>query len=183
MKTILGLYRPREGTIVFDGKDLNEVGREGLRWYRSRVGYVQQDPYGALAPFLTVERILEEPLIVNGVKSKPEREQRVRKVMEEVKLFPVEDFLSKFPHMLSGGQQQRVAIARALINRPAIVLADEPTGNLDSKSGEEIMAILVDLWKGGRTIVMVTHNDHIAACSERVIRLFDGQVINGVGPN
>jgi putative ABC transport system ATP-binding protein len=89
----------------------------------------------------------------------------------------MEDFAARYPHQLSGGQQQRIALARALANDPPILLADEPTGNLDSKSGEEIMAILTDLWSGGRTIVMVTHNDHIAARSERTIRLFDGQVL------
>src|SRR3972149_569205 len=78
MKTILGLYRPREGAIVFDGKNLNEMGKDGLRWYRSRVGYVQQDPYGALPPFMSIQRILEEPVAVNGVTSQEERLPRLR---------------------------------------------------------------------------------------------------------
>src|SRR5258708_4126593 len=86
MKTILGLYKPTSGRIIFDGKDLASLGKDGMHWYHSHVGYVQQDPYGALAPFLNVERILEEPLIINGIKDNEERTQRVRKSREEVKL-------------------------------------------------------------------------------------------------
>src|SRR5512139_2390610 len=102
MKTILGLNIPTEGKVVFEGQDLRALGRKGLRWYRSKVGYVQQDPFGALPPFMDVHRILSEPLIVGGVKNKDEREQRIRSAMTEVKLHPVEDYLDKFPHMLSG---------------------------------------------------------------------------------
>ena len=120
MKTILGLYKPTEGKVIFEDKNLAELDAKGMHWYHSHVGYVQQDPYGALPPFMSVQRILEEPLIVGGVKSKEERLQRVRKSMEEVKLSPVDDFLTKYPHMLSGGQQQRVVIARAMIMEPQI---------------------------------------------------------------
>jgi putative ABC transport system ATP-binding protein len=106
-------------------------------------------------------------------KNGKKRRQRVAELLNAVGLY---DWREHRPTELSGGQQQRVALARALANDPPILLADEPTGNLDSKSGEEIMGILSELWRGGRTIVMVTHNDHIAARSERTIRLFDGQV-------
>src|SRR5512138_228328 len=98
MKTILGLYKPTEGHVIFEGKNLSEMGRKGLQWYRSQVGYVQQDPFGALPPFMNVQRILEEPLIIVGVKNRKERARRIHKVMEEVKLFLVDDFLLKFPH-------------------------------------------------------------------------------------
>src|SRR5512135_16429 len=108
MKTILGLYKPTQGKVIFEDKDLSKLDNAGMHWYHSHVGYVQQDPYGALPPFMSVQRILEEPLIVGGVRNKEERIQRVRKAMEEVKLSPVDDFLNKYPHMLSGGQQQRV---------------------------------------------------------------------------
>jgi ABC-type lipoprotein export system ATPase subunit len=107
-------------------------------------------------------------------KSGRKRKERVTELLNAVGLY---DWRDHRPSELSGGQQQRIALARALANDPPILLADEPTGNLDSKSGEEIMDILVRLWSEGRTIVMVTHNDHISARSERVIRLFDGQVI------
>ena len=118
MKTILGLNIPTKGKVSFEGADLTTLDAKAWRWYRSQVGYVQQDPYGALAPFMSVERILNEPMIINGIKSKEQRSERIHKVMAEVKMFPVDDFLTKFPHMLSGGQQQRVVIARAMILEP-----------------------------------------------------------------
>ena len=124
MRTILGLNKPTKGSVVYDGKDIGDMHGEDLRWYRSQVGYVQQDPFGALAPFMNIQRILEEPLIINGIKDPAERERRVKKVMEEVKLTPVDDFMHKFPHMLSGGQQQRVVIARAIILEPKLIIAD-----------------------------------------------------------
>ena len=110
MKTILGLYKPTQGRVVFDGDDLAQLDREGMQQYHAHVGYVQQDPYGALPPFMNVQRILEEPLLVGGVRSKEERLQRVRKSMEEVKLTPVDDFLQKFPHMLSGGPRHSLCV-------------------------------------------------------------------------
>ena len=112
MKTILGLNIPTSGEVTFDGENLSELSGDGIRHYRFKVGYVQQDPYGALPPFMNVERILEEPLVISGMKNKEERLARIHKVMSEVKLHPVEDFLAKFPHMLSGGQQQRVVPLR-----------------------------------------------------------------------
>src|SRR5678815_103383 len=101
MKTILGLNIPTTGDVVFDGDDLAKQDGPGLRDYRFKIGYVQQDPYGALPPFMNVQKILEEPLIVSGVKDKVARMDRIRKVMSEVKLHPADDFLPKFPHMLS----------------------------------------------------------------------------------
>src|SRR5918996_1583767 len=91
MKTILGLHKPTEGKVIFDGKDLSELDHKGMHWYHSHVGYVQQDPYGALPPFMNVQRILEEPLIVGGIKDKEVRIQRIHKAMEEVRLTPVDD--------------------------------------------------------------------------------------------
>ncbi len=90
-----------------------------MRQYKSEIGFVQQDPYGALPPFMSIQRILEEPMIVNGIKDKEKRLKRIHQVMEELKMTPVEDFLKKYPHMLSGGQQQRIVIARSLVLNPS----------------------------------------------------------------
>ena len=141
-KTILGLYRPTRGAVVFEGRHLNEFKSQDMQWYHSQVGYVQQDPYGALPPFMNVQHILEEPLVINKVTSKDERNRRIRDVMTEVKMTPVEDFLPKFPHMLSGGQQQRVVVARSMILRPKLIVADEPVSMLDASVRVEILMLL-----------------------------------------
>jgi putative ABC transport system ATP-binding protein len=125
-----------------------------------------------LLPYATAWENIELPLLFNGKNAKKRRE-RVAELLKAVGLL---DWKEHRPSELSGGEQQRVALARALANDPPIILADEPTGNLDSHSGEEIMSLLGKLWKDGRTIVMVTHDDRLAAYSERTIRLFDGQV-------
>jgi peptide/nickel transport system ATP-binding protein len=179
MKTILGLYRPTEGYVVFEGKNLNQAGRRGLGWYRSQVGYVQQDPFGALPPFMSVQRILEEPLIIGGVKSKEERERRVRKVMEEVKLFPVDDFLTKFPHMLSGGQQQRVVIARAMILEPKMIVADEPVSMLDASVRVEILKLLRGLQTSHNlSFIYITHDlSTVRYFSERIFVMYAGKIV------
>src|SRR3989442_11687976 len=122
-KTILGLHLPNRGEIIFDGRKVS--GEKDLRHYRSRVGYVQQDPYGALPPFMNVQRILEEPLAINGVANRGERMRRIREVLDEVRLTPVEDFLSRFPHMLNGGPQVRVPGAPPMLLRPPLNAAGE----------------------------------------------------------
>ncbi len=179
MKTILGLYKPTNGKVVFDNQDLSEMGTKGIRWYRAHMGYVQQDPFGALAPFLTVERILEEPLIVGGVKSKAERQSRIRKALEEVKMFPVEDFLAKFPHMLSGGQQQRVVIARAMIMGPQFLVADEPVSMLDASVRVEILKLLRGLQESHHlSVIYITHDlSTVSYFSERIFVMYAGQVV------
>jgi peptide/nickel transport system ATP-binding protein len=179
MKTILGLYKPTGGKVIFDGEDLSDKGVRGLRWYRSHVGYVQQDPYGALAPFMNVRRILEEPMIISGVKNKDERQQRVYEVMEIVKLFPIEDFLEKFPHMLSGGQQQRVVIARAMIMGPNFVVADEPVSMLDASVRVEILKLLRSLQETHElSVIYITHDlSTVSYFSERIFVMYAGQLI------
>ena len=141
-RTILGLVLPTKGRISFDGRGLEA---KNIREYRSQVGYVQQDPYGALPSFLNVRGILEEPLRIHGVRNSAERKERIAEVLTEVKLTPVEEFLPKFPHMLSGGQQQRVVIARAMILKPKLIVADEPVSMLDASVRVEILRLLEEL--------------------------------------
>jgi len=179
MKTLLALYKPTSGKVIMEGKDLQDLDAAGMRWYHAHVGYVQQDPYGALAPFMTVRRILEEPLIVGGVKDKDERSQRIQRVMEEVKLFPVEDFLNKYPHMLSGGQQQRVVIARAMIMEPKFLVADEPVSMLDASVRVEILKLLRGLQeKHHLSVIYITHDlSTVSYFSERIFVMYAGQVV------
>jgi peptide/nickel transport system ATP-binding protein len=178
MKTILALHQPTKGEIVFDGKKLSELDSNELKWYRSQVGYVQQDPYGALAPFMNIKRILEEPLIIGGVKSKDEREQRVRTDMEEVKLHPVEDYWDKYPHMLSGGQQQRVVIARAMIMEPKLLVADEPVSMLDASVRVEILKLFQGLQqKHNLSVIYITHDlATVSYFSERIFVMYAGRI-------
>lgn len=179
MKTILLLNKPTGGKVVFDGKDLSELRGKSLQEYRSEVGFVQQDPYGALPPFMSVQRILEEPLIINYVKDKAERLERIAKVLEEVKMTPVEEFLPKFPHQLSGGQQQRIVIARAMILNPKLLVADEPVSMLDASVRVEILKLLKGLQeKHNLAVIYVTHDlSTVRYFSERIFVMYAGQVI------
>ncbi len=179
MKTILGLYEPIKGIIAFEGNDLSRLDSHGLEWYRSQVGYVQQDPYGALPPFMNVKRILEEPLVINNVKDPIEREDRVRKVMEEVKLHPVNDYLDKYPHMLSGGQQQRVVIARSMILEPKLIVADEPVSMLDASVRVEILKLLEKLQEShDLAVIYITHDlSTVRYFSKRIFVMYAGNVV------
>ena len=176
-KTILGLHLPNRGEIIFDGRKVS--GEKDLRHYRSRVGYVQQDPYGALPPFMNVQRILEEPLAINGVANRGERMRRIREVLDEVRLTPVEDFLSRFPHMLSGGQQQRLVVARAMILRPQLIVADEPVSMLDASVRIEILQLLRGLQaRYNLSIIYITHDlSTVRYFCERVFVMYGGMII------
>lgn len=179
MKTILGLNRPIKGAIIFDGQKMSDQSATNLRAYRSKIGFVQQDPYGALPPFMTVQRILAEPLVVNGIKDPAEQEERIRKVMDEVKLNPVDDFIDKFPHMLSGGQQQRVVIARAMILEPKLIVADEPVSMLDASVRVEILKLLEKLQAThDLAVIYITHDlSTVRYFSERIFVMYAGQLI------
>ncbi len=180
MKTILGLNKITEGRIVFNGQDLSELDAKGLHWYRSsQIGYVQQDPFGALPPFMSVRRILEEPLIVGGVKDKEARLKSVRKSMEEVRLLPADDYLDKFPHQLSGGQQQRVVIARAMIQDPDLIVADEPVSMLDASVRVEILKLLRGLQKAHNlSVIYITHDlSTVRYFSEHIFVMYAGKIV------
>lgn len=179
MKTILALNVPTSGKLVFEGKNLADLKGNDLRDYRFGIGYVQQDPYGALPPFMTVQQILEEPLIISGVKDKTERLERIHKIMSEVKLHPVNDFLQKFPHMLSGGQQQRVVIARAMILEPKMIVADEPVSMLDASVRVEILKLLRALQEKHRlSVIYITHDlSTVKYFSARIFVMYAGNLV------
>jgi peptide/nickel transport system ATP-binding protein len=177
-RTILGLHRPTRGDVVFEGRSLGALDGAALKDYRGRVGYVQQDPYGALPPFMDVRRILSEPLIVHGV-GRAEREKRAREALEEVRLSPAEEYLGKFPHMLSGGQQQRVVIARALILRPAMIIADEPVSMLDASVRVEILNLLRGVQQARNlTLAFITHDlSTVRHFAERIFVMYAGKIV------
>jgi putative ABC transport system ATP-binding protein len=174
MLNILGcLDQPTSGTYLLDNVDVKKLSRNELAQLRNRkIGFVFQ-AYNLLARTSAMENV-ELPLLYNSEISTSQRHQMAVKALEAVKL---SDRLDHLPNQLSGGQQQRVAIARALVNSPVMILADEATGNLDTKTSYEIMALFQELNKQGKTIVFVTHEPDIAAFSSRTITLKDGKVI------
>ena len=173
---ILGLLdSPTEGKYWLDDVEVGHLKeRERTAYRKGRIGFVFQS--FNLIDELTVEENVDLQLKYLGVK-KEERKQRVLDILRKVKL---SHRAKHYPHQLSGGQQQRVAIARAVVGKPSIILADEPTGNLDSKNGMEVMQLLSELNEEGTTIVMVTHSKHDATYANRIINLFDGQVVDAV---
>ena len=173
LMNIIGcLDTPTAGEYVLDSDRVAGLSFDQLAAVRNRkIGFVFQN--FNLLPYATAWENVELPLLFDG-KNARRRKERVTEILKAIGLY---DWREHRPSELSGGQQQRIALARALANDPPILLADEPTGNLDSRSGEEIMDILTELWKEGRTIVMVTHNDRISAHSQRIVRLFDGLVL------
>jgi putative ABC transport system ATP-binding protein len=172
LMNVLGcLDSPTSGSYLLNGRDVSQLSDVQLAHIRNReLGFVFQQ--FNLLPRTTALRQVELPLVYSGLGLR-ERRQRAREALESVGLG---DRMGHRPDELSGGQQQRVAIARALVNRPGIILADEPTGNLDSKSGEEILRIFQQLNEQGITMVFVTHDPDIAAHSRRIIRLRDGLI-------
>jgi len=177
LMNILGcLDRPTSGRYLLDGEDVSKLDRDQLAGVRNKkIGFVFQS-YNLL-PRLTAIKNVMMPMLYNGYIRATDAERYAR-AADMLKAMGLSDRMHHKPNELSGGQQQRVAIARALINNPAIILADEPTGNLDTRSAQEIMALLKELNRGGVTIVMVTHELDIAEHAQRVIYLIDGQIVS-----
>ena len=173
---ILGLLdNPTEGTYLLDGtnvSDLKEKNRTGLR--KGKIGFVFQN--FNLIDELSIEDNVELPLKYLNI-SAAERKQKVAAALERM---GISQRAKHYPQQLSGGQQQRAAIARAVVARPELILADEPTGNLDSQNGLEVMNLLTELNREGTTIVMVTHSRHDASYTHRVINLFDGKIVDKI---
>jgi len=169
---VLGcLDRPTNGTYQLGGEDVSKLDDDELSKIRgSRIGFVFQS-YNLIAQLNVIENI-EVPMFYKGF-SEHDSAERAKELAAMVGLG---DRIKHRPSELSGGEQQRVAIARALANKPLIILADEPTGNLDSESGSEIMNILGDLHKRGTTLIVVTHDDHVAARTKRSVHLLDGRI-------
>jgi putative ABC transport system ATP-binding protein len=170
---ILGLIdSPTEGNYLFAGEEVSGYSeRQRVDLRKRNIGYVFQS--FNLIDELTVYENIELPLLY--MKTQPnERRDRILEVMEQLKLAHRQ---GHFPKQLSGGQQQRVAVARAIVGKPKLILADEPTGNLDSGNGEEIMCLLTGLHEQGATIIIVTHSEAYAEYSQRVIHLFDGHIV------
>jgi putative ABC transport system ATP-binding protein len=173
---ILGfLDRPTDGKYFFEGKDVEKFSDDELAFLRNqKVGFVFQS--FNLLPRTTVFENVELPLLYD--ERKESRALINRKVHEALRSVGLEHRINNFSNQLSGGEQQRVAIARALVNDPALILADEPTGNLDSKTGLQIMRILQKLNNEGRTIVMVTHETYTSEHAKRIIQMLDGKAVN-----
>ena len=170
---ILGLLdEPNSGSFLFNGEEIaqyNERKRSELR--KHNIGFVFQS--FNLIDELTVYENVELPLIYTGIKGN-ERRERVEFALDKMQIMHRRNH---YPQQLSGGQQQRVAVARAVVNKPKLILADEPTGNLDSHNGNEVMELLTSLNEQGTTIAMVTHSEHDARYSHRIIRMLDGQTV------
>lgn len=173
LMNLIGLLdHPTSGTYILDGQDTSHLKQDSAAKIRNqKIGFVFQS--FNLLPRTTSLDNVALPLIYAGASSL-ERKERAKITLEQVGLG---EKLESRPNQLSGGQQQRVAIARALVNNPELILADEPTGNLDTKSGEEIMHIFKSLNKEGKTIIMITHETNIAKNAKRIIRLKDGEIL------
>ena len=168
-----GLDKPTSGSLTYDGKDIYRFNDKELSSFRRRrIGFIFQQ--FNLLPVLTAKENIIMPLLLD--KKQPD-EVYLNQLTD---LLGIRERLTHLPHELSGGQQQRVAIARAVVTNPKLILADEPTGNLDSKNGAEVMNLLTELNKEGTTIIMVTHSQHDASFAHRTVHLFDGSVVASV---
>ncbi len=169
------LDKPTKGEVFIEGKatsGLSEDEKTKLR--NERIGFVFQ--FFFLSPTLNALENVQLPMIFKGVPPS----KRIKRAKSLLKLVGLGDRFYHMPHQLSGGQRQRVAIARALANEPSIILADEPTGNLDSKTGDEVERLFTDLWKQGNTLIIVTHDEGLASRARRTIYLKDGKIIKDV---
>jgi len=178
-----GLDRPERGEVIFEGNNVFAAGSRAVDRYRNRrVGFVFQF-YHLLPELSALENVMISAMISHGVFSWPGTRAQLRaRAVQILERMGLSNRLSHRPNKLSGGERQRVAIARALINQPAVLLADEPTGNLDANTGGQILDVFREFHKNGQTIVMVTHDTNVAAAADRRVRLEAGKLVgNGKG--
>lgn len=169
------LDTPSEGSYFLDGEDVSTLSDDELSEIRNKeIGFVFQG--FNLIPSLDALENVELPLIYRGL-GKEERRRFATEALERVGLA---DRIRHRPMQLSGGQQQRVAIARAIAAKPPVILADEPTGNLDTKSGKDVMRILNELWREGRTVILITHDNEIANSARRIVKIIDGKIVSDI---
>ena len=175
LNILAALDRPTAGEVLLEGRPLSAIRERDLAAFRrSHLGFVFQD-FNLLDTFSLQDNIYL-PLVLAGTDYR-EMQQKLRPIADQL---GISDILAKYPYEVSGGQKQRTAVARALITNPQLILADEPTGNLDSKNGAEVMQLLTELNREGTTIVMVTHSKHDASFAHRIINLFDGSIVSSV---
>lgn len=171
LNIIGALDKPNSGEVIFNGNDISNYKEKDIALYRNTmIGFIFQSFY--LEPTYTVEDNIALPLLISGVLKK-ERRKRVEKILEEIGIL---ELIDKKANELSGGQKQRIALARALITNPSIILADEPTGNLDTQSSQEVIKMLRDLANQGKTVIMVTHNYHEAREADEILVIKDGEL-------
>lgn len=177
-RTALKLVEPTDGKIIFEGKDITKL-KGNMLWFRKKAQMIFQDPFMSLNPYMTIKQIIEEPLLIHGVKNKDEREKKIIKALEDVKLYPPEEFLTKYPHMLSGGQRQRVGIARALVLEPVFIVADEPVSMIDASSRAEILYLFRTLQKKyDMGVIYITHDIATAKYfSDNIAVMYLGKII------
>jgi len=182
-RAMLRLLRPSGGKVVFDGREITGIPDGRLKEFRRRAQAVFQDPYTSVSPYMTVGEIVEEPLLIHGVKPRKVRTERVLQALDQVNLIPGTAIAAKYPHNLSGGQRQRVCIARAIILEPDFVVADEPVSMVDASNRAEILNLLVGLQKRrGIAFLYITHDIASARYfSDRVAVMYAGTLVE-VGP-
>jgi oligopeptide/dipeptide ABC transporter ATP-binding protein len=176
---LMGLEDPTEGTVTYNGRDITHLNDNQRKELRRKIQMVFQDPYESLNPTQTIEDIVTEPLVVHGFANSPDRNERVKKAMEDAGLKPAEVYLSRYPHELSGGQRQRVVIAAALVLEPEIILADEPVSMLDVSIRAEIINLLAELRITRQiAVIFITHDlGSVGFFADRVAVMYLGRIV------
>ncbi|MBC8223997.1 ABC transporter ATP-binding protein [Candidatus Bathyarchaeota archaeon] len=178
-RTTLRLLEPVSGELIFKGKDITHDSQQSLKWLRRDAQIIFQDPYSSINPYMNIHQIMEEPLIIHKIEDADKRTEMIYRALEEVRLYPVDEVVRKYPHMLSGGQRQRVTFARALLLDPTYIVADEPVSMIDASSRVELLQILSNLQKlHNLSILYITHDISTAKyVSNRLAVMYVGKMV------